>query len=180
VVVFMGSAAAGVVLAGPTTEDPCGWGPLATALKRAGYRVLTFAYEGVDPTDAVAAAVRTLRKRGASWVALVGASEGAKASLLEATELHPSVAAVVAIAPARFAQGTDLVPVVRRLHAPTLYLYAAGDFISSDTPLLFRSTASAEKKLETLEGIDHAFELLRDEQTGKVTKSVVSFLDGLR
>jgi pimeloyl-ACP methyl ester carboxylesterase len=169
-----------VVLAGPATEDHCGWQPLALALRGAGYRVMTFDYEGVKPTDAVAAAVRTIRTRGATSVALVGASEGAKASLVEATKLHPSVAAVVAISPARFAEGADLAPIVRMLHAPTLYVYAGGDFISTDTPLLFRETASADKKLETLEGTDHAFDLLRGDQASKVTMLVVSFLNRLR
>ena len=169
-----GSGSVAVVLANPTPGDLCQWGRLIRPLQSAGYRVLAFDYGGQEPASAVAAAVRAIGDRGAATVAVVGALEGAKAALVEGTKID--LAAVVAISPARFAQGLDLVPIVRRLNVPSLYVYAAADFISSDTPLLYRSTASTDKKVVSLEGTDHAFDLLNGDQGEQVVQAVTAFL----
>lgn len=170
-----GTGSVGVVLANPTPGHLCQWAPLISPLQDDGFRVLAFDYAGQEPADAVAAAVRAMKARGASDVALVGASEGAKAALQEGTKLD--VVAVAAISPARFAHGIDLVPIVKRLHVPALYVYAGGDFIATDTPLLYRSTGATDKQLVTLAGTDHAFDLLAGDQRDRAVTAVTGFLE---
>ncbi len=92
-----GSGPAAVVLANMNPGSTCDWLPFARHLASWGFSVLCFDSPGGVDGDALAAAVDLLRRRGAVHVSLVGASHGAKASILAAANPHVQVNAVVTL-----------------------------------------------------------------------------------
>src|SRR6266540_1294825 len=86
----LGSGGNGVVLSNQSDQNLCGWLPFGKVLAERGFRVLLYDYgAATDPAGDVALAAAKLRSLGAGTVQLVGASEGAKASLIAATTLQP-------------------------------------------------------------------------------------------
>jgi dienelactone hydrolase len=157
---FVGSGPRGVVLSNESDEDLCSWSPLANRLVRSGFRVALYDYSGLSPVSDLLAVSAELRRLGARTVGLVGASEGAKASIVAAGRARAT--AVVSISAERFLGGFgDLLPAARRLDAPSLYLYATGDSLAETaTPQLFRATRATDKRLVGLAGDDHGTALL--------------------
>jgi pimeloyl-ACP methyl ester carboxylesterase len=107
--VLVGNGPAGVVLAHEYPDDLCGSWPFADYLAKKGLRAFAidlrcFGRSACPQGDArgrvvddLAAAVAELRRRGATRVALVGASMGGAAVLIAATRVQPPVAAVVSL-----------------------------------------------------------------------------------
>lgn len=134
----LGSGPRGVVLLHQTDRPAmCGWVPYAGYLATRGMHVLLLdmrcAGESTCPTDLAratnvladtAVAVSTLRRLGATTVALLGASRGGAVAITAAARL-PGIARAVALSPALFdvdygggATTTNSIP---RLKAPLLY-----------------------------------------------------------
>jgi pimeloyl-ACP methyl ester carboxylesterase len=158
-VAVLGTGTRGVVLSNQSDEDLCSWAPFANTLARDGFRVALYDYGNSDPVAAVGAAAADLRSLGATRVALVGASEGAKASILAASRAR--VTAVVSLSAERYLGGIDVLPAAGRLTAPVLYLYAKADpYSESATPALFRATKERAKTLVALTGSGHGTALL--------------------
>ena len=169
-VTVLGSGPRGVVLSNQSDEDLCSWAPFARMLARDGFRVALYDYGNADPVAAVAAAAARLRILGATRVALVGASEGAKASILAAS--HARARAVVSLSAERYLGGIDVLPAARRLAVPVIYLYAKDDpYSQSATPELFRATKERAKTLVALAGSAHGTALLP-----RVSSRLVAFL----
>src|ERR1051325_11320678 len=106
--IVLGGGPAGVVLAHQYPADLCGWWPYALVLARDGFRVLLFDFRcfglspcptegGGDLSADGAGAAAELRRRGATTVALVGASLGGTTSLMAATKMTPQPDAVVSL-----------------------------------------------------------------------------------
>ena len=76
-----------VLLANESDEDLCSWLPFAARLAASAYRAVVWDYGGSAPAGEIAGLVRTLRADGARRVVLMGASEGAKASLIAGSEV---------------------------------------------------------------------------------------------
>ena len=171
--VVIGAGPRGVVLSNESDEDLCSWMPLAQRLVGAGFHVALYDYSGLSPVSDLVAVSSELRRLGARTVGLVGASEGAKASIVAAGTTR--AAAVVSISAERVLSGVgDVLPAARRLRAPVLYLYAKGDPLAeTDTPQLFRATRGSDKRLVGLSGADHGTALL---DQGTVPSLIVSFL----
>jgi hypothetical protein len=93
---------AGVVLSNQSDRNLCGWLPFARVLANLGFQALLYDY-GIagDERDDLAAAVAALRGLGAERVALLGASQGAKASLVAASGIRPPVAGVASLSAER-------------------------------------------------------------------------------
>src|SRR6266508_5816567 len=129
---------------------------------------------------AVALAAAKLRSLGAGTVQLVGASEGAKASLIAATTLQPPPAAVVSLSAERTLQGTDVLPAAAKLRAPVLFVTARDDsFVGDATRQLYRAaTRSASRRLEVVAGDAHGTELLGGAPGAKLQGTLVGFLRG--
>jgi hypothetical protein len=85
----LGRGPAGVVLSNQSDRNLCGWLPFGRVLAARGFQVLLYDY-GIagDLSDDIAAAVDQLHRFGARRVVLVGASEGAKASLVVGGDAH--------------------------------------------------------------------------------------------
>jgi len=171
--VVLGAGPRGVVLSNESDEDLCSWLPLAGRLAGSGFHVALYDYSGLSPVADLLAVSGELHRLGARTIGLVGASEGAKASIAAAGGAR--AAAVVSISAERVLSGVgDLLPAARRLRAPILYLYARGDHLAETaTPQLFRATRAADKRLVGFPGIDHGTALLAHPP---VPSLVVSFL----
>jgi dienelactone hydrolase len=158
--VLLGQGTRGVVFSNESDNSLCSWMPLAKRLARDGFRVALYDYSGAAPVSDVTAVTGALRRAGAHRIGLVGASEGAKASIAAAGTARAS--AVVSLSAERSLAGYgDLLPAARRLHAPILYLYAKDDPVSElNTPQLYAATRERDKRLVAFPGFDHGTALL--------------------
>jgi pimeloyl-ACP methyl ester carboxylesterase len=180
---LVGSGRAGVVLLHEYPNNLCGFWPYAVYLAGKGLRVLDIDLrcfgESACPADArggvvddVAGAVVELRRRGASSVALVGASAGASTALVAGASLGSKVASVVSLSGERdliLVMGAggpaDAVPLLRRLTSPTMFLVAEGDRVVTvdETRAMFAATRARDKHLQVLGGAysgEHGWDLL--------------------
>ncbi len=173
---LLGSGETGIVLANESDLDLCGWLPFARKLSTR-FRVLLFDYGSLAPEDEVAAAARELERDGANRVLLVGASEGAKASILAAAAEPGLARALVALSPEATLRGEDVAPAARKLSLPALFVVSRGDPYSAvDTPALERVAGSSRKRLQVVPGSDHGVYLLRGAQAAKVEAAMSDFL----
>ena len=174
--VVLGHGRTGVVLANQSDEDLCGWLRFARAAAAQGLRVLAFDYGSGAPQREVAAAASELRRRGASRIVLVGASEGAKAAILAEAARPTLAAAVVALSPERYLRGTDVLPAARRLHVPTLFATSARDpYSAKDTPTLAHAAGRAPARLVTVPGDAHGVDLLAGAPAATVEAAAFDF-----
>ena len=103
-----------------------------------------------------------LAPHGAASVELVGASEGAKTSIMVAARLRRSPQAVVSLSAEDTLQGTPVAPAARRLHAPVLFVTARQDPYGSTEASggFYRSAPAMVKRLVTVPGRAHGTALL--------------------
>jgi esterase/lipase len=190
--VMVGSGSAGVVLVHEYPADLCGFWPFADYLGKRGLRVLDidlrcFGLSACPEGDAkgrvvddIAAAVAELRRRGASSVALVGASMGGAAVLIAGTKVRPPVDAVVELSgevdPTNLVGGIPLNAgaAVRQLVVPTMFVVATNDrYVSVDeTRAMYQAVKTRDKRLEALSGPSdglHGWELLNNATGGEFT-----------
>ena len=162
-----------VVAANESDEQFCSWAPFARRLTRAGLRVVLFDYAYGDTYDI--RAVLRYEQRHASAMALVGASEGAKAGLVVAARPPARLTALVTLSAEEALQRMDVAPYARRLQVPVLYVTAARDpFGSAEASRHFeRIGAEADRHLMVVPGTAHGTALLRSE---RVDAAVVRFL----
>lgn len=174
---MLGQGSAGVVLANESDLNLCAWLPFARALSRSGRQVLLFDYAGATPASEVAAAADELRALGATSLALVGASEGAKAAIMAAATRPGLADSLVALSPERYLQAKDVTPYARRLRLPVLFAVSRHDpFSASDTPRLERLAGSARKRLVVVPGSAHGVALLRGRNGTRIADAVEGFL----
>src|SRR6266511_707443 len=187
---LVGSGRTGVVLLHQYPNNLCGFWPYAVYLAGKGLRVLDIDLrcfgESACPVNAkgsvmddVAGAVAELRRRGASSVALVGASAGASTALIAGAKLGTKVSSVVSLSGERDlilvmgASGpADAVPLVKHLVSPTLFVVATNDRTTTveETQAMYAATAAKDKRLEILQGPyegDHGWDLLTETSNGQ-------------
>jgi pimeloyl-ACP methyl ester carboxylesterase len=179
-VAVVGRAPVGVVLSNQSDRDLCGWLPFARVLAARGFRVLLYDY-GIagDPRDDVAAAAAELRALGARRVLLLGASKGAKASLLAAARIRPLVAGVVSLSAEYTLGGIDVPAAAAGLRVPVLLVTARRDPYGSTeaAPDLYHALARAPaRQLLVVDGDAHGEDLLSGPTAGRVQAAVLAFL----
>ncbi|HEX8857705.1 MAG TPA: alpha/beta hydrolase [Actinomycetes bacterium] len=175
----LGGGSAGVVLSNQSDENLCAWLPFGRALAAKGFRVLLYDYGAAgEPAQDVALAAGKLRSLGATSVLLVGASEGAKASLVAATTLDPPPAALVSLSAERTLQGADVLPAAAKLQVPVLFVTARDDLVVGDaTSQLYKAASkSPARRLEVVAGEAHGTDLLGGAAGAKLQAIVVGFL----
>jgi pimeloyl-ACP methyl ester carboxylesterase len=168
-----------VVLSEQSDEDLCSWLPLAARLAAAGYRAVLWDYGGNLPPDELAVLVRALRGSGATRIALMGASEGAKASLIAGAQIRPAVAGVVSLsAEYTLGPGISVAGYVRHLQCPLLLVTALqDDFAAAPAARQYLALApAAAKSLVTVPGSDHGTALLSGRSAATVLPAVLAFL----
>jgi pimeloyl-ACP methyl ester carboxylesterase len=183
-----GTSRRGIVLAhgGRFTKES--WQPQAQLLVRAGFQVLAFDFRGFGkshgPGDSdiltapmqldVLAAVRYLRKKGATTVAVMGASLGGRAAADASIASQPGeISRLILLA----AEGNGP---AEQIKAPLLVIVARDDANNEGLRLPHIRTwfdkAPQPKELVLLSGSAHAQFLFETDQADRVMQEVVRFL----
>ena len=175
----LGRGRTGVVLANQHNDTLCSWLDYAQVLSRNGFRVLAFDFRntGLSGRTArprldldVAAASAELRRRGATRVFVVGASEGGYVAVDAGARLRPQPAGVVDISGPGDA---------RKLHAPLLVITAESDpFLdAAGARKLVREAGSTSKRAAIFPGSWHGISLLTSAPyRARVSATLLAFL----
>jgi hypothetical protein len=179
-VAVLGTGPVGVVLSNQSDQNLCAWLPFARTLAARGLRVLVYDYGmTADQAGDVAKAAATLRELGVRTVMLVGASLGAKASLIAAPAITPPVGGVVSLSAERTMAGRDVQPFAAKLRAAVLFVVAKGDaYGAPDATLqLYKAAAKASsRRLVVLPGDAHGIDLLSGPNGARVRSMIIDFL----
>ncbi|MGE5156292.1 MAG: alpha/beta fold hydrolase [Betaproteobacteria bacterium] len=175
---LVGGGAVTVVLSNQSDEDRCSWMPFANILVANGYRVALWDYGGGDPRtelSAVTAALAASPHQGSGAIVLMGASKGAKTSLLTARADHPAhlVGVVSLSAESTLAPNIDVAQGSAGLATPTLLITAVDDDYGSAEALPTISRGLSHAQVLRVPGSDHGTALLDD---SGVTPTVLAFL----
>jgi len=165
-----GSGPVGVVLAHQFFSDHCEWMDFAHQLAAAGYRAIAIDLRGNGASSGgapgrydrdVIAAAKRLRADGATKIVLLGASMGATAVLVAASELKPAADAVVSLSgPARY-RALNALFAVRHSHVPVRFLASRLDQpFASDARTLMRAAVAKDKAVAVYAGARHGSSVL--------------------
>lgn len=150
-----------VVLSNESDLDLCSWLPFAARLASAGYSPVLYNYAG-PPGDDLDAITGWLSSHGAAQIALVGASEGAKASIIQAATAKNPPGALISLSAEDALMGVQVAPYAAALKVPTMFVTAASDnYGSTDATKGFQKSArEATKPLVVVPGSAHGVALL--------------------
>ena len=184
---LMGQGTKGVLLAHMRPSDQTAWFDMAWLIAQSGYLVLTFDFRGYGVSDGpiepsvldrdVRGGLKFLRERGATRVALIGASMGGTAVLKVATA--EELAGVVSLsAPSRIDNLQVTPQEIGRIRAPKLFIAAEGDDGGSylRAAQTFLAAASGTKELRSFPGTAHGTDLLVGEQGQPVRHLLLEFV----
>jgi len=170
------------VLTNESDENLCSWLPFVTTLRAHGYSALL--YDFLDASELrgeVAAGVNAALAAGARHVVLMGASVGARASILAAGH-RPGVLAVVSLSAEQFVRSdpTDLATQAPHDKTPTLLVSAREDpFVANFTLRLLHRLGSRDNHALILPGLDHGTALLTDSYAPHVQATILAFIDDI-
>jgi hypothetical protein len=107
---LVGEGQVGVVLSNQNDNDVCPWLSFARTLHDDGYQVLLYRYSaaGARPSNDLAAAVAALQAQGVERIMLVGASIGASATVVVASQNPPGVVAAVPLSAVGVSDGRSI------------------------------------------------------------------------
>jgi pimeloyl-ACP methyl ester carboxylesterase len=182
-----GRGTTAVVLAHQSNGNVCQWAFYARRLASLGYLAFPFDFRGHGESQFrhypasrrlaadVTAAVKTVRRLGATKVVLVGASLGGFAVVVAGANTRPLVDGVVSLSgPANFG-GADALASARRLQVPVLYLAGDDDDgFTDDAQALYQATATSNKALQLVPGTEHGVQLVS--HPGEARTLVESFI----
>ncbi|MFL6074316.1 MAG: alpha/beta hydrolase [Mycobacteriales bacterium] len=173
--VLLGSGPRGVVLSHQSDGNLCQWLDFGRQLAGQGYHVALWDCCGADPAASLASVVTLLRQAGASKVTLVGASMGAKISIIGGAQVSPPVDGVVALSPEEYLRAIEIAPYAARLAVPFLCVTADQDPYGSGPmcPKFVAAARTPDRRELRVPGTDHGIALLHD--TG-VESAVLAFL----
>lgn len=175
-VLLIGTGPVAVVLSNQSDRDLCAWMGFAHTLADRGFTAAL--YDSTDPVHEITAIAGRLRRHGHTAVAAVGASQGAKASIIAAARTRPRLDALVSLsAEARLSAYPyiNLKHEARKLRLPTLFVTAANDPYGATmaTRAYHRLTPATTNQLDVVHGKAHGIDLLKDQHT---EERVVRFL----
>jgi pimeloyl-ACP methyl ester carboxylesterase len=191
---LLGEGSVGIVLSHMRPSDQTSWWDFAKDLADQGYLVLTYDSRGYCPGGVagcsagdqdlgeiwrdVVGAVGFLRSRGASRVALVGASMGGTASLMAAAQDRVQVDVVVTLSAPRDFEGMDLTPdVLTRVSAAKLFIAGTGDGSAAEDAQTLYEMSPPPKRVEILTTDDHGTDILAGDQSGPARTLILTYLE---
>lgn len=167
------------ILSHQSRGTPCDLGQLGAALADAGYRVLLWTTESASSTRALRFLVTHERRRGATWVALVGASIGGATTVVATAGTRPPVDAVVALSPASQADRSgDVERAAARYRGPLMVVAAQYDPSFADLPPLLARVHSGPEVTEVVAGSSEHGKEFVSRTTDPMTGRVLAFLAG--
>ena len=172
---LLGTGRVTVVLSNQSDEDRCSWLPFARKLVPRGFRVALWEYAMYPAPDELAAIAPAVHRDGGGDVILMGASKGAKTSLLAARRRsHPFVAGVVSLSAESVLQpGIDVAKATAGLTVPTLLVTARDDPYGSTEALASIRHGLTHARVVRVPGSDHGTALLAN---ATVSSAVLGFL----
>jgi pimeloyl-ACP methyl ester carboxylesterase len=176
---IIGNGPRAVILSNESDENLCSWLPLAARLSASGYRVVLWDYGGHPAADELRGLVKRLRSSGATRIVLLGASEGAKASLVASARIALRVRGVVSLsAESILAPAIVVADSVRRMRCPVLLITADQDpYGSAQAARQFLADAHVGlKRLVAVPGADHGTALLSGRSGATTLPAIVAFL----
>lgn len=177
VVGTIGSGPRVVILSNQSDEDLCSWVPFASRLAGLGYRVALWNYDGGSATSTLTAVVAALRQAGGQRIVLLGASKGAKASLIVGARISPPVQGVVSLSAEERTGNQPVAPQLTSMSCPVLLVTAESTYADADAAKTFLATIpSRDKQLVSVPGSDHGTALLSGAQAGTVIDAIERFL----
>ena len=172
-----------VVLANESDDRPCRWVTFARHLAGKGYRTVLFSYgsnaTAVEAADRASRIVARMRVQGARRVVLLGASLGAFAVIVAATDVRPPVDGAVALSPPPTFSGTELGGYATRTTVPLLLATATQDPVdaAAATAEFARLAPAGTTRRIEVPGTSHGITLLSGDGAAVVAPAVDAFLD---
>jgi pimeloyl-ACP methyl ester carboxylesterase len=190
---LFGDGSTGVVLSHMQPADQRSWFAFANRLADEGYLVLTYDFRGYCPSgdggcsqgelqisaiwQDVLGAMDFIRSRGATTVALVGASMGGTASLVAAGQEGVDVAVVVALSAPVSIDGLDAdAALLQRVDANKLFIAGVGDAPAAASAQDFDEIAPPPKRVEFPPADDHGTDLLTGSRGEEVQRLIETYL----
>ncbi|BCJ39010.1 hypothetical protein Athai_65130 [Actinocatenispora thailandica] len=170
-----GSGSSGVVLVNQSDLDWCGWFPLPKALAGKGRMYLGFDTADAGTVADIGNAVTELRRRGAKHVVVVGASAGARDSLVAATKIAPRVDAVIALSPERRDYVLTAAP---KLRVPTLIASARQDswVPAADAKAIAAAVPARYRHQVLIDGSRHGIDMASYDAPRAALRTISAFL----
>jgi pimeloyl-ACP methyl ester carboxylesterase len=169
---LLGTGGTVVVLSNESDQDRCAWVAFARTLVDKGFRVALWDYGDGAPQTELAGVVSAVRDQGR--VVLLGASKGAKASLIAARQLGSAVAGVVSLsAEAELVPDIDVASASAGITVPVLLVTADNDRYGSAEALDGIRRGLADVVVLRVPGAAHGTLLLDDPA---VSAQILAFL----
>lgn len=191
---LFGDGPVAVVLSHMYPADQRSWWRFAERLSEDGYMALTYDFRGYCPGGQagcsegdreidriwqdVVAAIDFARSEGASTVVLMGASMGATASLIAASQEGVSIAAIVSLSAPLAFEGLAVTPdVLARVTAAKLFVAGVSDPNgASDAAEALYAQSPQPKRVEILTTDDHGTDMLEGNQSGILQTRILDYL----
>jgi pimeloyl-ACP methyl ester carboxylesterase len=171
----LGSGGRGVILLHESPADLCGWEPYGAKLAQRGFRVLLVDLRGYG----LSARGPTGGTRGATKLAVVGASYGGVNALVAAPALGSKIGGVASLSgELDLGDSLNALAAVPRLRVPLLIMGSRDDryLDAADAHKLLRAAGSPQKSLVEFAGGDHGWDLLALSHAQRANRLLVSFL----
>ena len=190
---LFGAGTTAVVLSHMLPADQLSWFEFAERLADQGYLVLTYDFRGYCPGGVggcsegerdisaiwqdVLGASDLVRSRGATSVALVGASMGGTASLVAGAQEGAGVDVIVTLSAPIAIEGLVAdPPVLQRVSANKLFIAGVGDASAAASAEELYATAPPPKRVEIVPADDHGTDLLTGAQGEVVRRLIETYL----
>jgi pimeloyl-ACP methyl ester carboxylesterase len=172
---LLGTGRVTVILSNQSDEDRCSWLPFAGNLVARGFRVALWEYAMYPATDELSAIVPAVHRDGRGGVILMGASKGAKTSLIVARgRAEPFVKGVVSLSAESVLQpGVDVARATAGLTVATLLVTARDDPYGSADALTSIRHGLTRAQVVRVPGSDHGTALLTN---ARVSSAVLGFI----
>lgn len=190
---LFGDGSTAVVLSHMRPADQRSWYGFANRLADEGYLVLTYDFRGYCPGgdggcsqgdqqisaiwQDVLGAMDLVRSRGATNVALVGASMGGTASLVAAGQEGSDVGIVVTLSAPSSIEGLNAdAALLQRVTANKLFVAGVGDADAAASAEDLYEIAPPPKRVEIVPADDHGTDLLTGSQGEAVQRLIETYL----